>query len=174
MTYHADIENTHKLGSFRRLKDLIELRQYPYDFREAKYVADGKPMEVRCLFGHKLMIKPYELKSAYSLTPMKDKDLPMCWRCMENDIHSRETKHRTHVFYKTNKEILVSGKYIRADMELEYEVLKTGEKFHMKPKDMNLILKHNPRAYVASRGLGFESLIFKVLRRANDGTGDTE
>ena len=173
MTYQADLGDKRKVQSFKRLNELIELRQYPYDFRGAKYIADGKPMEVRCLFGHKLMIKPYELKSAYSLRPLHNKQLPMCWECMENDIHSIETRHKTNVFYGTKKEIMVSGRYVRADYMLEYEVLKTGEKFNMKPKDMNNIIKHNPRAYVTSRGLDYEQIIFKVLRRKH-GTGHNE
>ena len=171
MTYQADSNDKHKVMSFTRLKQMIETKQLPYDFRGAKYLSDGEVMNVRCLMGHPLQLKPYELKSAYTQRPLREKDLPVCWRCIQDGITRKEYKYRVNVFYGSGREIEVVGRYVRADYPIKHRIIRNGQEIVISPKDVNALIKHNPPAYLKSRGFAFEKVITERIINANKRRG---
>lgn len=165
MTAKIDNHTQTRESSFKRLRANVEMNRLPYDFRQAIYKNDGARMKVKCLFGHTLFIKPYQLKfSDYN----KNRDtLPQCWECTKNNITKREYKHRLDVWYGSDKEIEVIGTFNGINNPTKYRFTKNGYLFAMSPKDMNKILTHYPRLFRKAQNTNLEQII---MRKMDDST----
>ncbi len=160
MTYQGDIQDKYQLGSFKRLKKLVDKHKYPYDFTDSIYIKEAEYMKVKCLMGHPMKLKPYQLKSATISRPVSIGQLPKCLKCARENITTKEQKHRRDVLYGTGKEMEVHGRYVHRTKLLSYRSKHTGNVILLTPADMNKFLKAHPPAYASHLGLSYEELFY--------------
>jgi len=129
--------------SYVALLELIERTRLPYDFSKSIYKSDGEPMLVKCLFGHVMHIKPYELKSPYR--DRVKKNLPACWECECAGVGAVELRHRVDTHYSSGKQIQVLSPYLGPNLPAEY--LIDGKRHMMTPKTLKHHIASHPQKY---------------------------
>ncbi len=130
--------------SFDSLKRHIERFKLPFIFDGAIYKSDGEPINIKCMFGHHMKVKPYEIKDPYHDRPAKS--LPQCWECLKAGTGAVELRHRVDIHYNSGKKIQVLSPYKGPRQPVEYMI--EGRRHMSSPNKMGYHIRNNPGVYV--------------------------